>query len=302
MEELYSIYKRNFPTIVRNKAVVFQLLSDKNNKIFEKRNKKGKLIGVAVVNKNTIYLLCVDKKYRNNGYGSALLKESENFIKENGFNQVNVGVGEGYITPGIPTSSMPFAENLKPSKLFKGIDNKAVEFFIKRGYQHSWKNCNCFDMYQKLNAYKPKNYKIGDTINGIKYQWAEEKDLTEILNCVADAHESFVEHYQNMLLYAENSKNRVLVAKDGMQVVGTVIVNIGTDREKMGSLGCTAVKHSHRKKKIASILCDLATAYFKQCKFKDAFLSYTFTGLDVLYGYSNYKICVYYFMAQKNLK
>ncbi len=301
MEELYQIFKRNFPNIVRRETTVKALLSDKNNKIFERRNSKGELIGVAVVNKNTIYLLCVDKKYRNKGLGSFLLDKCERYIKENGYLKVNVGVGEDYLTPGVPTNKVPYAENLKPPKLFKKIDNKAVEFFEKREYKHSWVDCNCFDMYQKLSTYKPREYNIGDTVNGIQYDWATIKDLDDIIVCATDAHESFVIHYKNKNLYNEQSKNKVLIAKDQDKVVGAVIVNIGTDRDRMGTLGCTVVKHSHRKKKIASILCDMATAYFKQNRFKDAFLSYTFTGLDVLYGYSNYRICVYYFMAEKDL-
>lgn len=301
MKELYAIFKRNFPTIVRRKSVVEELLSDKENKIFEKRNKSGKLIGVAVVNGNTIFLLCVDESYRNKGYGSSLLTECENYIKDHGYKQVVIGAGKGYITPGVPTNVMPYAENLKPPKLFKKIDGSAVDFLKKRGYKHSWADCNCFDMYQKLRGYKPKTYSIGDTINGIKYDWAEEKDMSGVIDCVLDAKESFVVHYKNKGLYEKNSTNKVLVAKDGDRVVGAVIVNIGTDADRMGTLGCTAVMHSHRHKKIASIMCDMATAYFKQCKFRDAFLGYTFTGLDVLYGYSNYKICVYYFMAQKDL-
>lgn len=301
MEELYLLFKRNFPTIVRRKDIVENLLADKENQIFEKRTEKGKLVGVAVVNKQTVYLLCVDKKYRGKGYGNELLTKCENYVKQSGFDKIIVGVGNSYLTPGVPTNQMPFVEDLKPHKLFKKIDNTAVEFFKKRGYTHSWGESNCFDMYQKLRTYKAKEYKIGDTIKGINYNWATLDDLNQIVECVTDAKESFVRHYKNEKLYNENSKNRVIVAKDGKQVVGAVIVNIGTDGNKMGTLGCTAVKHSHRGNKIASIMCDMATSYFKELKFKDAFLSYTFTGLDVLYGYSNYKICVYYFMAEKKL-
>jgi len=301
MKEIYEIFRRNFPTIVRRTSTVEALISDKDNKIFEKRNKKGKLIGVAIVNKCTIYLLCVDKRYRNQGIGEDLLNKCEEYIKQSGYDKVVVGVGNSYLTPGVPTSVMPYVENLKPHKLFKKIDNTAVEFFKKRGYIHSWGEFNCFDMYQKLRTYTPRGYHIGDTIKGIKYEWAKPSDLQEIIECVTDAKESFVRHYKREKLYDENSKNRVIVAKDGDKVVGAVIVNFGTDGHKMGTLGCTAVKHSHRGNKIASIMCDMATAYFKQNKLKDAFLSYTFTGLDVLYGYSNYKICIYYFMAQKDL-
>ena len=93
MQEVYEIFRRNFPTIVRRKSIVEDLINDKENKIFERRNKRGKLIAVAIVNKNTIYLLCVDKKYRNQGIGNSLLKECEDFIKQNGYDNIVVGVG-----------------------------------------------------------------------------------------------------------------------------------------------------------------------------------------------------------------
>ena len=57
MKEIYDIFTRNFPTIVRRKSIVEDLINDNGNKIFERRNKRGKLIAVAIVNKNTIYLL-----------------------------------------------------------------------------------------------------------------------------------------------------------------------------------------------------------------------------------------------------
>ena len=121
MKEIYEIFRRNFPTIVRRTSTVEALISDKDNKIFEKRNKKGKLIGVAIVNKCTIYLLCVDKRYRNQGIGEDLLNKCEEYIKQSGYDKVVVGVGNSYLTPGVPTSVMPYVENLKPHKLFKKI-------------------------------------------------------------------------------------------------------------------------------------------------------------------------------------
>lgn len=33
----------------------------------------------------------------------------------------------------------------------------------------------------------------------------------------------------------------------------------------------------------------------------NAFLGYTYSGLDRLYGRAGYRICVYYFMAKKNI-
>ena len=104
MNELMKLYKRNFPTNVREESYVDKLLNNKNNKIIKKRNEFNKLIGVSVINENTILMLCVDEEYRNKGIGSYLLKESEFYITNKGYDIMNIGVGNGYITPGVPTS------------------------------------------------------------------------------------------------------------------------------------------------------------------------------------------------------
>lgn len=86
-----------------------------NNIIIDRRNDKGELIGVSIINGNTILLLCVDQEYRSQGIGSD-------------FPSVN-------------------------EKLYHNIDEAACEFFNKRGYRHSW-DCNCFDMRFSLADYK----------------------------------------------------------------------------------------------------------------------------------------------------
>lgn len=45
----------------------------------------------------------------------------------------------------------------------------------------------------------------------------------------------------------------------------------------------------------------LGTKYLKDIGLKNASLSYTYTGLDVLYGDSGYEISTYYFMGEKNI-
>lgn len=67
MNELFEIYKRNFPFIVRADNTVSYILENKNNRIIDKRNEQNQLIGVSVINENTIILLCVDKEYRHKG-------------------------------------------------------------------------------------------------------------------------------------------------------------------------------------------------------------------------------------------
>ena len=87
MEEIFNIYKRNFPYINREEKTIKEIINNKNNIIFERRNDNNELIACALVNDNTILLLVVDKEYRNKGLGKTLLNECENVIIKNGYNQ-----------------------------------------------------------------------------------------------------------------------------------------------------------------------------------------------------------------------
>jgi len=36
-------------------------------------------------------------------------------------------------------------------------------------------------------------------------------------------------------------------------------------------------------------------------RMEEAYIGYTYTGLDHMYGYAGYKICIYYMMAEKEI-
>lgn len=298
MDELFEIYKRNFPFIVRGKATVYDILRNANNIIIDRRNDKGELIGVSIINGNTILLLCVDQKYRSQGIGSELLTISESTIRDNGHNEVVVGAGVDYLMPGVPTCKRYFPS--VNEKLYHNIDEVACEFFTKRGYRHSW-DCNCFDMRFSLADYKDAGCSIGDTIDGITYRWATSADTEKVYSCTDDAFEEFTQWYKNETLYDGNDREKVLIATDHDEVVGTLIVSLEAECENLGSVGCTAVKNSFQGRHIATNLVILGTKYLKDAGMKEAYLGYTYSGLDRLYGYAGYKICVYYMMATKDL-
>lgn len=145
MQEIYSLFRHSLPYVIREEEAVYGILKNKDNTIIEKRNEEHKLIGVSVVHKNAIMLLCVAPEYRRQGIGSWLLEESEKAVRKAGYKEVTVGLGEDYITPGIPTSKR-YAPAVN-ERLDERIDEIAGCFFEKRGYIHDWGNeCNCFDM------------------------------------------------------------------------------------------------------------------------------------------------------------
>lgn len=297
-QELFELYKRNFPFNVRDKGTVMRILSNEDNIIIEQKNEQHKLIGVSVVNQNTILLLCVDAEHRKKGIGTDLLNRSEQTIMEHGYHKISVGAGFDYIMPGVPTSQRRFKtenENLYPE-----ITGTAEDFFAKRGYVHGW-NCDCFDMRFPLSQLNQNGPKEGDTIEGITYRWAVPADIDGICACTQDAFPEFTQYYRDERLYGMNHNARVLIAFSGETIVGTLIVGVESETERVGSVGCTTVRHSYRGRHVAVHLVTIGTGYLKDAGMEEAFLGYTYSGLDHLYGYAGYKICVYYMMAEKEV-
>jgi ribosomal protein S18 acetylase RimI-like enzyme len=150
-EEIFELYRKTLLEIRRNEEKVKTNLNDKKNHIICVRE-GGELVGVSVVNENTIYLLCVTPRFRNRGIGTDLLRQSEEHIHERGFDTVILGAGKDYIMPGVP------------------MNNNAHEFFKKRGYVHAWGDCGCFDMSQTFGNFDFGENSVGDTIGGITYR------------------------------------------------------------------------------------------------------------------------------------
>lgn len=299
INELLELYRRNFPKSRRNENTVRSILSDPDNAVIERRDGQGALIGASVINENTVLMLAVDREYRRRGIGSYLLEESEKLIKSSGYRQLKVGAGAEYILPGVPTSKRYY--HASGEALFSELDETSSEFFEKRGYYHSW-DCNCFDMTVDLKELICDPLQPGDTINGISYRLATPEDINAVCECVNDAHSSFTRWYNNDKLYGECTRERVLIATCENDIAGALIVSEGTERAGTGSLGCTAVRHTYRGKGIATNLVKLGTKYLKEAGLNEGYVGYTYSGLDVLYGYSGYRICTYYMMAKKDLQ
>lgn len=296
--EIYEIYKRNLPFIIREKEIVLHILSNKDNIIINRRDSSGRLIAAAVANKSAILLLCVDKEYRNQGIGSGLLSECESIIIKNGYNRITAGAGFDYIMPGVPAARSYYkTEN---EGICQDISNNAADFFTKRGYAHTC-GCDFFDMKISLDNFLKDGYNIGDVIEGITYKWATSDDINSICECTDDAYQDFTEYYKDGKLYNNNSNRKVLVAFCNGQAAGTLIVKNEYADSGTGGFACLTVRHKYQGKHIAVNLITIGTKYLKDMGFKEAFIGYTYSGLEHLYGYTGYKIWVYYMMAVKEI-
>lgn len=290
--DVYELYKRNFPFTVRSRDDVMRILG--GAELFTE-SVGGKLAGAAAVSGGTVLMLCTDKEYRRRGIGSRLLLTAEEAVRRNGFAEVTVGKGEDYIVPGVPTSKRYFpAVN---EGLYEGLDESVGVFFEKRGYKHS-EDCNIFDMRFSMENYACKLH-TGSVVDGIEYRLARPEDKAAVCGCTDDACPEFTEYYQDDHLYDADSGSRVLIALSGGVAAGAIIV--GEEDEGLGSIGCTAVRPAFRGRHIAVNLAKIGTQLLKEMGMREAFLSYTYSGLDKMYGYAGYKICVYYMMAKKRL-
>ena len=300
--EIFHIYKKNFPYINREENTIKEIINNKDNIVFERRD-NDKLIACGIVNKNTILLLVVDKDYRNKGIGKSLLEECETVIKSNGYNKIKLGVGFNYLMPGVPTSKK--YNSSVNEELDDLVDDSASNFFEKNGYVHSWGKYNCFDMRLNLSDFNKNEYNIGDTINDVYYRWATINDIDEIIECADDACQyqdgKFSKYYNNEDLYKENNNKKVLVAVKNNKIVGTLIISIEVEGKDLGNVGCTCVSFKETHQKIGTNLVMLGTKYLKDIGLNKASLSYTYSGLDHLYGYSGYKISTYYMMGEKDI-
>ena len=130
--------------------------------------------------------------------------------------------------------------------------------------------------------------------------------MNEIIECADDACQyqdgKFSKYYKNTDLYKEDNNQRALVAIKNNKIVGTLIISIEIEGKDLGNVGCTCVKFSETHKKIGTNLVRLGTKYLKDIGLLKASLSYTYTGLDKLYGDSGYEISCYYMMGKKKVK
>ena len=129
MNKYYEMFRKNFPFIVRDEREALEIINNPENKIIEVNNDSGKLIGVSIIHKNAILMLCVDKEYRNKGIGNKLLSDSEKYIIGKGYDKVSIGAGDNYLMPGIPMATKPYNEQLKEDKISDQMTIEEIDPF-----------------------------------------------------------------------------------------------------------------------------------------------------------------------------
>lgn len=200
-EVLYDVFLKSFPKMF----VEFHDFNDRldlnDATIFKKFDETGtNLVGFSVVRENCIGLLCVLPEFRRRGFGSDLLKQSEEFIAANGYSEVLLGY------KGERTS------------LFKGVPltEENYAFFHSKGYDNDFSfydyEIQLVEDDQKENSkYTVTDFSSNNSLRMLLLQFLEEKDKTMYEKYVFDRDVKF------------------LVARDDKSINGICAYKINSD-------------------------------------------------------------------------
>jgi ribosomal protein S18 acetylase RimI-like enzyme len=185
-----------------------------------------KLAGFSLIHGSSIALLCINPEMQKRGFGSRLLKESEDFIKQSGADKITLGRGGyHYVLQGVP--------NDNPD---------VVAFFEKRGYEAEWVSVN---MAIRLDKFDINALKIPPLPDSIKFRFAEETEKPALLAAVEDADSAWVYVF-------EDCADPVMLAVKDSEIIGFQILaedgaHFNKNKGKIGCIGCVGIVHKARE-------------------------------------------------------
>lgn len=224
---LYELYQACFPGCRTTEDWFFSLLRlDKSRVLWEWR--EGVLAGAAVVQGDSVTLLCVREGFRRQGLGSRLLAQAEGLIRQAGGSQVVLGEAEDYLFQGVPEES--------PG---------AVAFFQRRGYRAAWSSVN---MRLDLAGYDPGQVKIPPAAEGVRWRMMEPRDRPALLEAVREAQPEWVRFYADC-------PSPILLAEAEGRIAGFEMLPPEGGRflwgaRKPGSVECVGVVPAQRRRGI----------------------------------------------------
>lgn len=280
IDEIINLFRKELPEILIGCDAVLDVLSDRENH-FIYRIENDKPVGVSVINENSVYLLLVDESRKGHGIGTSLLEDSEKYVKNKGYTKIKLGAGKSYIMPGVP------------------MNKNAHKFFEKHGYRHSWGDERCIDMSIFLDDFNCNEHKAGDTIGGNLYRFANSSDIKGIISCCRDDASNFAGYYKNEDLYKPDSSDPVIVAEKDGEILAALMIGVGSAEMNIGYAGCLITAPHHRNKGIATNLLKIGTARMKDMGLERVWLSYTYSAIESTYSRLGYKVCMEYFMGEK---
>ena len=240
--EFYSLYTDCFPDYPLSYEDFSSMTDIDSATVFEERE-KDKLIGFAIVGKQNISVIAVDKSHRRKGVGERLLKLSEEHLINSGIRKIALGTGTNDIFQGVPMDN-------------GGTD--VSDFFVKRGYRESHITYNMdvdtadFD-YNALPIPKPKN---------ITYRLAERSDFDGLLKAVEQVLPEWVPLFREC-------DDEVFLATSDSEIAGFLMLSeqggiFTKNAEKHGCIGCVGTVPKYRKQGIGLDMTARAVQLLKE--------------------------------------
>lgn len=274
MNEYYELYMRCFSDYPTAPETFSRQLRPDLGHIVERRE-DGELAGFAIVHEGSIPVLCVGEKYRGRGTGSALLEESEEYLRSTGIGRVSIGRGPHYILQGVP-------------------EGPAVDFFKRRGYSAEWTSIN---MELSLAGFDTGRPDIPPAPDGLEYRFAESSDLPALLEAVKAAEPGWPGIF-------EDCSDPILLAELDGKIAGFEILcsdggYFTRPGQRVGSIGCVGVVPDMRERGIGLDMVARGCSWLKGRGCTQIELRYTW--LESWYGRLGFKTVSRQWMGEKEL-
>ena len=255
----YDIFRKCFPETCISEKIFSKLINVENVHSIEYREDDQR-VAYSFIEKNALRLLCVLPEYQGKGIGTTLLKQSEKYIKKQGYEEI--------LTGGVS------------SGLFIGAPEKSVGFFEKYGFQFIG---SCEEMKRSIQDFCIDNYALPVPEN-TSFGWYQ-GSMKELEKAVADVEADWAKYFD------ENSN--VFCGWCNNEISSFCIVDYDSEcilsngNNKVGTIGCVGTVHKYRKKGIGLKMVALASEELKKQKCDLCFIH--FTGVASWYAKLGYE-------------
>lgn len=242
----------------------------------------SQLRGFAVVYRDGLLMLLVERSCRRQGVGTRLLAECERLAVPCGKLMLGHGSSGRYLYCGALVQSELFPPELPD------LTDDMSRFLMSHGYTHSWTAADCL---LELSEFHPRDFECGDI--EIRTRRDDERDAAYRLG-------NLVSHWGEN--YRDANELIGAYLPDGRLVGGVILEDgcmFGESISDCCTLGCLGVDPEYRRRGIAASLCRTLCERATTRGYKRVFIGYT--GIYDWYAGLGAKVYAYYLMGEKKL-
>lgn len=240
------------------------------------------LRGFAIVYRDGLLMLLVERSCRLQGVGARLLAECERLAAPCGRLMLGHGSSGRYLYCGALVQSELFPPELPD------LTDDTSRFLMSHGYTHSWTAADCL---LELSEFHPRDFECGDI--EIRTRRDDERDSAYRLG-------NLVSHWGEN--YRDANELIGAYLPDGRLIGGVILEDgcmFGESISDCCTLGCLGVDPEYRRRGIAASLCRTLCERAIERGYKRVFIGYT--GIYDWYAGLGAKVYAYYLMGEKKL-